>query len=90
MMRNAKLLGLMLAAALGASRGVHAEERQALLLPAPAPKIQNFTPVQSVFACHWDCFGIKAEILCPSGSHCSCTCPAGPGVPPLCACVVPP
>jgi hypothetical protein len=89
-MRNAKLFGLVLVAALGPWTGADAQERQALLLQAPAPRIQNFTPVQSVFACHWDCFGIKTEIFCPSGSHCSCNCPAGPGIPPLCSCVVPP
>jgi len=89
-MRHAKLFGLVLVTALGPWTGGHAQERQALLLQAPAPRIQNFTPVQSVFAWHWDCFGIKTEIFCPSGSHCSCTCPAGPGVPPICSCVVPP
>ena len=89
-MRNAKLLGLILIAALAPLTAPCAQERQALLLQAPAPRIQNFTPVQSVFACHWNCYGINTEIFCPSGTHCSCTCPGGPGVPPVCGCVVPP
>jgi hypothetical protein len=89
-MRAAKLFGFMLIAGLAASTAAQAQQAQALLLPAPAPRIQNFTPVQSVFACHWDCYGIKTEIACPSGTHCSCTCPGGPGVPPICGCVVPP
>src|SRR5947209_11115755 len=76
-MGHAKLFGLVLAAALGPWTGADAQERQALLLQAGTPRIQNFTPVQSVFACHWDCFGIKAEIFCPSGSHCSAPVPRG-------------
>jgi hypothetical protein len=87
-MRSAKLFGLILIAALGPLTFAHAEQREALLLQAPTPKIQNFSPVQAVYACHWTCSGVTTEILCPSGTHCSCTCTMLHG--PLCSCVVPP
>jgi hypothetical protein len=90
-MRTARRFGLALIAALTPLTLAHAEQkaplREALLLHAPTAKIQNFTPAQGVFACHWTCSGITTEILCPSGTHCSCTCFADR---PLCSCVVPP
>src|ERR1700744_6386028 len=90
-MRTAKLATMVCLAALGSATLAHAQGREvlreALLLRAPAPTIQNFTPAQGVFACHWNCSGNMTEIFCPSGTHCSCTC-AGPQ--PLCACVIPP
>jgi hypothetical protein len=86
-MRTAKLFAIVFVAALTPPALVHAEQREALLLQAPTPKIQNFTPAQGVFACHWTCSGSTTEIFCPSGTHCSCTC-AGPQ--PLCSCVIPP
>jgi hypothetical protein len=90
-MSTAKRFGVALLAALLPLTFAHAEQREpireALLLHAPTAKIQNFTPVQGVFACHWTCSGNTTEIFCPSGTHCSCTC-AGPQ--PLCACVIPP
>ena len=86
-MSTAKLFGVVLVAVLSTSTSAPAQQREALLLHAPAPQIQNFTPVQAVFACHWDCFGLKLEVPCPSGTHCSCTCI---NRAPVCSCVVPP
>jgi hypothetical protein len=93
-MRVAKLFGLTLIA-LSPLALAHAEAREALLpsastlLPrAFTPKIQNFSPVQTaVITCTWTCSGIRAETLCPSGTHCSCTCTSAG---PFCECVVPP
>jgi hypothetical protein len=86
-MSSARLLGAILVAGLSTLTSVHAQQREALLLHAPVPQVQNFSPVQAVFACHWDCFGLKMEIPCPSGTHCSCTCI---NRAPVCSCVVPP
>ena len=66
----------------------YAEQREALLLRSPTTAVQNFTPVQAVYACHWTCSGVTTEVLCPSGTHCSCTCSIVYG--PLCSCVIPP
>src|SRR4051794_38558760 len=73
-MTTAKLFAATVVATLSTLTSVYAQQREALLLQSPAPQVQNFTPVQAVFACHWDCFGLKMEIPCPSGTHCSCTC----------------
>jgi hypothetical protein len=85
-MKSAKLFLLVLA--LSPLTFAHAEQRQAFLLQSPAPIIQNFTPAQGVFACHWTCSATTTEVLCPSGTHCSCTCSIVYG--PLCSCVIPP
>jgi hypothetical protein len=86
-MRAAKLFGLMLVA-VSPLTFAPTEAREVLLPRALTPKIQNFSPVQTaVITCTWTCSGIRAETLCPSGTHCSCTCTrAGP----FCECVVPP
>jgi len=90
-MSTARIFAIAFVAALSPLASAHAEQsegiREALLLHAAPPKIQNFTPAQGVFACHWTCSGNTTEIFCPAGTHCSCTC-AGPV--PLCSCVVPP
>jgi hypothetical protein len=93
-MRLAKLFGLFLVA-LTPLTFADAEARDSLLpsasmlLPyAGPPKIQNFSPVRTaVITCTWTCSGIRAETLCPSGTHCSCTCTSAG---PFCECVVPP
>jgi hypothetical protein len=60
-----------------------------MLLPhPPVSKVQNFSPVRTaVINCTWTCSGIRTETLCPSGTHCSCTCTSAG---PYCECVVPP
>ena len=86
-MRVAKQLGLILVA-LSPLTFAHAEQRETLLPHALTSRIQNFSPVQTaVITCTWTCSGIRAETLCPSGTHCSCTCTSAG---PFCECVVPP
>jgi hypothetical protein len=86
-MRSAKLFGLILVA-LSPVTFAHTDAREALLAQVSTPKIQNFSPVQTaVITCTWTCSGIRTETLCPSGTHCSCTCTSAG---PFCECVVPP
>ena len=93
-MRAAKLFGFIVVAVTPLTFA-HADASDALLpstsilLPnASTPRIQNFSPVRTaVITCTWTCSGIRTETLCPSGTHCSCTCTSAG---PFCECVVPP
>ena len=93
-MRVAKLVAFVFVA-LCAPTFAHADQGSALLpsaatlLPhAATPKNQNYSPIRTaVITCTWTCSGIRTETLCPSGTHCSCTCTS---VGPFCECVVPP